>query len=131
MVQIVVHLDDEIAKQLRKILKEKYGDRRGALSLAVEETLKQSLVPTTEISAAALLEIIDYVSRASKENQPKDQILTNVYLILDRQFEQSIVRGLNDSKTKSRVKTFPKGTNPVEFLRKLANEESKGSIRAK
>jgi hypothetical protein len=131
MVQILVHLDDEIAKQIRKIVREKYGDRRGALSLVVEEALKQSLIPTTEISAATLLEIIDYVSRASKENQPKDQILTNVYLMLDRQFEQSIVRGLKDSKTKSRVKTVPKGTNPVEFLRKLANEESKGSVRAK
>ncbi len=123
MVQILVHLDDEIAKEIRKIVKEKYGSKRGSLSLVVEEALRQSLVPTSDISAATLIEVIDYVSRASKENQPKDQILTNVYLMLDRQFEQSIERGLNDAKKRSKVKTVPKGTNPVEFLRKLASTE--------
>ena len=125
MVQILVHLDDEIAKEVRKLVKEKYGAKRGSLSLVVEEALKQALVPSSEISAATLLEIIDYVSRASKENQPKDQILTNVYLMLDRQFEQSIMRGLDDSKDKRQTKTVPKGSDPVEFLRKLASEKSK------
>lgn len=125
MVQILVHLDDEIAEEVRKIVREKYGSKRGALSLVIEDALKRALIPTEEISASTLLEVIDYVSRASKENQPKEQILTNVYLMLDRQFEQSIIRGLNDAKTKSRTKTVPKGSDPVEFLRKLASERAK------
>jgi hypothetical protein len=105
------------SNEVRKLIKEKYGAKTGSLRLVVEEALKQALVPGSEISAATLLETIDYVSRASKENQPKDQILTNVYLTLDRQFEQSIMRGLDDSKNKRKTKTAPKVSDPVEFLR--------------
>jgi HKD family nuclease len=105
------------SNEVRKLIKEKYGAKTGSLRLVVEEALKQALVPSSEISAATLLETIDYVSRASKENQPKDQILTNVYLTLDRQFEQSIMRGLDDSKNKRKTKTAPKVSDPVEFLR--------------
>ena len=125
MVQILVHLDDEIAKEVRKIVKEKYGSKKGALSLVIEDALKRSLIPTEEISASTLLEVIDYVSRASKENQPKEQILTNVYLMLDRQFEQSIMRGNSDAKSRSRTKTVPRGSDPVEFLRKLISERER------
>jgi hypothetical protein len=37
---------------------------------------------------------------ALREEQSKDQKVTNVKLMLDRQFEQSIERGLNDAKDK-------------------------------
>jgi hypothetical protein len=124
MVQILVHLDDQIANEVRRIVKEKYGSKKGSLSLVIEDALKRALIPAEEISASTLLEIIDYVSRASKEDQPKDQILTNVYLMLDRQFEQSIISGLKDSKDKSRMRIVPKGENPVEFLRNLSKEET-------
>jgi len=49
-----------------------------------QNPLKRSLVPQEEILASTLLEVIDYVARASKEGQPKDEILTNVYLMLSR-----------------------------------------------
>jgi len=62
--------------------------------------------------------VIDYVSRASIEGQPKDQVLANVFLILDREFEQSILRGLEDMK-RGRYKRVPAGEDPIEFLRKL------------
>ncbi|MDG6921534.1 MAG: hypothetical protein JRN59_08395, partial [Nitrososphaerota archaeon] len=68
-----------------------------------------------------LLEVIDYVSRASKEGQPKDQILTNVFLMLDREFEQSIMAGVEDA-GKGRVHEVPKGRDAVEFLRELARQ---------
>jgi hypothetical protein len=118
MAQILVRVDDDLAKQVRRIVKEKYGGRRGALSLVVEEALKQAISPPAEISASTLLEVIDYVSRASNEGQPKDQILTNVFLMLDREFEQSILRGMEDLK-KGRYRRVPRGEEPIEFLKKL------------
>ncbi|MGI0085887.1 MAG: hypothetical protein ACREBQ_12475, partial [Nitrososphaerales archaeon] len=68
------------------------------------------------------LEVIDYVSRASKERQPKGQILTNVFLMLDREFEQSIIRGMEDMKKRERLLKVPKDEDPIEFLRKLAEK---------
>lgn len=121
MAQLLIHVDEDLAKEIRRIVREKYGGRRGALSLVVEEALKQAISPPAEISTSTLLEIIDYVSRASKEDQPKDQILTNVFLMLDREFEQSIIRGMQDMK-KGRVHKVPKGKDPIEFLEKLAEK---------
>jgi hypothetical protein len=118
MAQILVRVDDDLAKQVRRIVREKYGGRRGALSLVVEEALKQAVSPPAEISASTLLEVIDYVSRASNEGQPKDQILTNVFLMLDREFEQSIMRGMEDMK-KGKYRRVPSGEDPIEFLKKL------------
>jgi hypothetical protein len=125
MPQILVHLDQDLVRELRKIIKEKYGNKRGSLSILVEDALKRSLFPPSEISVPTLLEIVDYVSRAAKEGQPKDQILTNVYLMLDRQFEQSILRGLEDKQKKGKkMKTVPRGEDPIEFLRALAGKVS-------
>ncbi len=119
MAQILVRIDDDLAKQVRRIVREKYGGRRGALSLVVEEALRQAVSPPAEISAPTLLEVIDYVSRASNEGQPKEQILTNVFLMLDREFEQSILRGMEDMK-RGRYRGVPRREDPVDFLRKLA-----------
>ena len=119
MAQILVRVDEDLAKEVRRIVKERYGGRRGALSFVVEEALRAAVSPPAEISASSLLEVIDYVSRASKEGQPKDQILTNVFLMLDREFEQSIVAGVEDA-TKGRIHEVPKGHDAVEFLRELA-----------
>ncbi len=119
MAQILIRVDDDLARQVRRIVKEKYGGRRGALSLVVEEALREAFSPRTEISTSTLLEIIDYVSRASNEGQPKNQILTNVFLMLDREFEQSIIQGMEDMK-KGKSRRVPSGRDPIEFLRKLA-----------
>jgi hypothetical protein len=121
MVQLLIHVDEDLAKEIRRIVREKYGGKKGALSLVVEEALRQAISPPAEISTSALLEIIDYVSRASKEGQPKDQILTNVFIMLDREFEQSIIRGMEDMK-KGRVSKVPKGKDSIEFLEKLAEK---------
>jgi predicted transcriptional regulator len=121
MAQILVRVDDDLAKQVRRLVREKYGGRRGSLSLVVEEALRQAVSPPTEISTSTLLEIIDYVSRASKEGKRKDQILTNVFLMLDREFEQSIVRGMEDVK-KGRYQQVPSSEDPIAFLRKLAEK---------
>jgi hypothetical protein len=121
MAQILVHVDDDLAKEVRRIVREKYGGKRGSLSLVVEDALRKALSPPVEISTSSLLEIIDYVSRASREGQPKDQMLTNVYLMLDREFEQSIMRGMEDLK-KGRVYRVPRGRQPVEFLEKLTGK---------
>jgi len=121
MAQILVRVDDDLAKQVRRIVRERYGGRRGALSLVVEEALKQAVSPPAEISASTLLEVIDYVSRASTEDQPKEQILTNVFLMLDREFEQSILRGMEDMK-RGRYREVPSREDPIEFLRKLAEK---------
>jgi hypothetical protein len=121
MAQILVRVDEDLAKQVRRIVREKYGGRRGALSLVVEEALRQAVSPPAEISTSTLLEIIDYVSNASIEGQPKDQILANVFLMLDREFEQSILRGVEDMK-KGRYRRVPIGKDPIEFLRKLAEK---------
>lgn len=51
--------------------------------------------------------------------QPKDRTLTNVDLTLDREFEKSIVKGIENARV-GRYKAVPKGEEPVEFLRKLA-----------
>ncbi len=121
MAQILVRVDEDLAKQVRRIVREKYGGRRGALSLVVEEALRQAVSPPTEISTSTLLQVIDYVSRASIEGQPKQQILTNVFLMLDREFEQSIERGMEDMR-KGNYRRVPSGQDPIEFLRKLAQK---------
>ncbi len=121
MTQILVRVDEDLAKQVRRIVREKYGGRRGALSLVVEEALRQAVSPPAEISTSTLLEVIDYVSRASVEGQPKHQILTNVFLMLDREFEQSIERGMEDMR-KGKYRRVPSGQDPIEFLRKLAQK---------
>ncbi len=119
MAQILVRVDEDLAKEIRRVVKEKYGGRRGALSIVVEEALREVVAPPAEISVSSLLEVIDYVSRASKEGQPKDQILTNVFLMLDREFEQSITTGLDDLR-EGRVHAVPKGRDAVGFLKELA-----------
>jgi hypothetical protein len=121
MAQLLVRVDDDLAKQVRKVVRDKYGGRRGALSLVVEEALRQAVSPPAQISVSTLLEVIDYVSRASKEGQSKDQVLTNVFLMLDREFEQSILRGEEDLK-KGRYRQVPIREDPAEFLRKLAEK---------
>lgn len=121
MAQLLIQVDEDIVREVRRIVQEKYAGRRGALSLVVEDALKQALFPPAEISTSTLLEIIDYVSRASKEDQPKEQILTNVFIMLDRDFEQSVIRGIEDMK-KKRVHKVPKGRDPIEFLEKLARK---------
>ncbi len=122
MAQLLVHLRDDIAKEVRRLVKERYGGRRGALSLLVEAALVDAISPPAEISASMMLEVIDYVAAASAEGRSKDEILANVYLVLDRQFEQSIVRGLEDMRKGSYTKV-PKGEGPAEFLRKLAQKD--------
>ena len=121
MAQLLVRVDEDLAKEVRRVVKERYGGRRGALSLVVEEALREVVSPPAEISASSLLEVIDYVSRASKEGQPKGQILTNVFLMMDRGYEQSIVTGLDDLR-QGRVHEVPKGEDAVEFLKGLARE---------
>src|SRR6266852_1847832 len=120
MAQILIRVDEDIAREVRRIVKEKYGGKRGALSMVVEAALWQLVSPPAEISASALLDVIDYVSRASKDGQPKGQILANVFIMLDREFEQSVIRGTEDSKAR-RVQRVPRGEDPVEFLRKLTS----------
>lgn len=119
MKQVLVRIDDQLAQEVRRLVKEKYGGRRGALSLIVEDALRRLTTPTAEISASTLLEVIDYVSRASKADRPKEEILTNVFIMLDREFEQSIIRGVDEMK-KGRVREVPKNREPIEFLRELA-----------
>ncbi len=119
MAQILVRVDDDLERQVRRLIKEKYGGRRGGLSLLVEEALRQVVTPPAELSASTLLEVIDYVARAAKEGHSKEEILTNVFIMLDREFEQSIVKGMEDLKEK-RFRKVPKGEEPLEFLRGLA-----------
>jgi len=119
MAQLLIRIDEDLARAIRTMVKEKYGGKRGALSLVVEEALRNALSPPAVISASTMLELIDYVSQASKEGQPKDQILTNVYIMLDREFEQSIIRGVEDEK-RGRYRGVPRDEDPIEFLRKLA-----------
>lgn len=121
MAQILVRVDEDLAKEVRRIVEEKYGGRRGGLSLVVEQALRNVVAPPAEISASSLLEVIDYVSRASKEGQPKDQILTNVFLMLDREFEQSIMTGVEDAR-KGRVHGVPRPHDAVDFLKELAKQ---------
>lgn len=104
------------------MVKEKYGGRRGSLSLLVEEALREAVSPPTVISSATLQEVIDYVAGAAKEGQSKKQILTNVYIMLDREFEQSIVNGVEDMRTGG-VKKVPADEGPVEFLRQLVGRK--------
>jgi hypothetical protein len=123
MAQLLVRIDEDLVKEVRRIVKEKYGGRKGALSQVVEDALKQAISPPAEISTSALLEIIDYVSRASKEGQRKDQILANVFVMLDREFEQSIERGMEDIKAR-RFRKVPRREDPVRFLEELAKKKA-------
>lgn len=120
MAQILIRIDDDMAKEIRRIVKEKYGGRRGSLSMLVESALEQVVSPPAEISTSTLLDVIDYVSRASRDAQPKEQILANVLIMLDQEFEQSVIRGTEDAKAQ-RVRMSPRGQDPVDFLRKLAS----------
>ena len=119
MDKLLVRVDEDIAKEVRRLAKEKQGGRRGALSFVVEEALRGLVSPPAEITASSFLKVIDYVSRASKEGQPKDQILTNVFLTLNREFEQSTITGIENLR-KGRVKKVSKREDPIEFLKELA-----------
>lgn len=121
MAQILVRVDEDLAREVKKLVKEKYGGRRGALSLIVEGALREAIAPPATISSSTLLEVIDYVERAAKEGQPKDQILTNVYIMLDMEFEQSLIEGVHDMKS-GRSRRVPAGENPIAFLRRLAGD---------
>ena len=121
MAQILVRVDEDLAKEVRKLVREKYGGRRGSLSMLVEDALRDAVSPPATISSSTLLEVIDYVERAAKEGQPKDRILTNVYIMLDREFEQSIIRGVEDMKS-GRIIAVPIKEDPVAFLKKLASK---------
>ncbi len=121
MAQIFVRLEEDVAREVRRIVKEKYGGRRGALSVLVEEALREVITPPAEISASTLLEVIDYVSRASREGRSKDEILSNVFIMLDREFEQSVVRGVKDMK-EGRLRKVPQDEDPVKFLQELASK---------
>jgi hypothetical protein len=121
MAQILVRVDEDLAREVRRLVREKYGGRRGALSLVVEDALRDAVSPPATISSSTLLEVIDYVARAAKEGQPKDQILTNVYIMLDREFEQSVIKGVEDMKS-GRLTAVPAKENPVAFLRKLSEK---------
>lgn len=48
MGKIIVTLTDAIEKKLREIVKTKYGNKRGALSIVVEEALKNYLKKTVD-----------------------------------------------------------------------------------
>jgi hypothetical protein len=43
MGKIIVTLTDEVEKKLREIIRTKYGNKKGALSIIVEEALKKYL----------------------------------------------------------------------------------------
>src|SRR5712664_3532002 len=120
MAQILIRVDADLAREVRRIVKEKYGGKRGALSMVVEGALRQLVSLPAEISASTLLAVVDYVSRASRDGQPKEQILANVFIMLDREFEQSVIRGTEDTKAR-RVHRAPRGEDPVGFLRKLTS----------
>lgn len=121
MAQILVRVDEDLAKEVRRLVREKYGGRRGSLSLVVEDALREAVSPPATISSSTLLEVIDYVARAAKEGESKDQILTNVYIMLDREFEQSVIRGVEEMKS-GRTTQVPARQDPVEFLKKLAGK---------
>ena len=121
MAQILVRVDEDLAREVRRLVREKYGGRRGALTLVVEDALRDAVSPPATISSSTLLEVIDYVARAAREGQPKDQILTNVYIMLDREFEQSVIKGVEDMKN-GRLTAVPARQNPVSFLRNLASK---------
>jgi hypothetical protein len=123
MTQILVRVDEDLAREVKRVVKEKYGGRRGALSLIVEEALRGVVSPPAAISSSTLLEVIDYVERAAKEGQPKEQILTNVYIMLDREFEQSILRGVGDMKS-GRLHKVPTDEDPIALLRSLAKSRT-------
>ena len=43
MGKIIITLTDELEEKLRKFIKAKYGNKKGALSIVVEEAIKQFL----------------------------------------------------------------------------------------
>jgi len=47
MGKIIVTLTDDIEKKLRNVVKTKYGNKRGAMSIIVEEALKNYLTRET------------------------------------------------------------------------------------
>lgn len=121
MKQLLIHIDEQTEKELRRLVKEKYGGRKGALSLLAEEAFRSLMEPEKEITVATLLNMIDYVSEANKQGLSREQILANVFLILDHEFEQSIIRGITDKKS-GRVYKVPEKIDPIEFLHALASK---------
>ncbi len=54
MVQLLIRIDEDLAKEVRAMVKEKYGGRRGALSLIVEQALRETLSPPAVISSSTM-----------------------------------------------------------------------------
>ena len=121
MKQLLIHLDEQTEKELRRLVREKYGGRKGALSILAEEAFRSLLDQEKEITVATLLNMIDYVSEANKQDLSREQILANVFLILDQEFEQSIIRGIADKKS-GRVYRVPDKIDPIEFLHSLTGK---------
>jgi hypothetical protein len=51
MGKIIVTLTDDVEKKLRDIVRIKYGSKRGAMSIIVEEALKNYFVKENRVSS--------------------------------------------------------------------------------
>ena len=119
MAHIPIRVDEDVARKVRRIVEEKYGGKRGALSMVVEGALRQLVSPPAEISASTLLAVIDYVSRAARTDSRSS-------ICLQTCSSYSTGNSSRASSGEPRIRrrggsTESRGEDPVEFLRKLTS----------
>ncbi len=76
------------------------------------------------LSISGIKRVIDYASEATKQGLSRDQIMANGLIMLDQEFEQSVIRGIADKKS-GRLYRVPESVDPIEFLHALAQSRLK------
>ncbi|MBI4258133.1 MAG: hypothetical protein HY619_04185 [Thaumarchaeota archaeon] len=114
MKQLLIRIDDDVDKELRRVIKTRFGSRKGSLSQFVEQALRDYIRPRTEITNATLIEAIDLIADMISQGKSKADILANLEILFDPEFEASITRGIREKGI-----AVPPTTKPSQFLRKM------------
>lgn len=119
MKQLLIRIDDNLERELRETIRRRFGGRRGALSQLVEEALREYMHPRSEITSATLIEALDLIADMVSQGKSKADILANLEILLDPEFEASIIRAIREKGI-----VLPKSIKPSQFLhRKLKRKE--------
>jgi hypothetical protein len=118
MKQLLIRIDDDLDKELREAIRRRFGSRKGSLSHFVERALRDYIHPKSEITSATLIEAIDLIADMTSQGKSKADILANLEILLDPEFEASITRAIREKGI-----VVPPATKPSQFLHKMLKQK--------
>ena len=114
MKQLLIRIDDDLDKELREAIRRRIGSRKGSLSQFVEQAIRDYIHPRSEIANATLIEAMDLIADMIYQGKSKADILANLEILFDPEFEASIIRGIREKGI-----VVPPTTKPSQFLHKM------------